>query len=354
VGAEAVDAAAPAHYNAAGSIQLGTYAVVGSLMVEYCVTPEGTSFSGFLGGCAAYAASGARVWLPDVSVVSLVGCDFPNDLIQRLALNRIDVSCIKVIQEAAEHRRFYACPAPGEKTSRNPPSHYLRLGLPLPKELIDIASTAEAAWTGTPPLTMGSLLASLSGKSRAFSAVHVCPTDYPGSTALPLRMRELGATVVTLDPDPSFMEPYCLRDLPAVVKGLSAFLPSLEEAQQLFSQFPTGTWEMAEAISEMGCETVVIKSGAQGQLVWDSRQNRRWIVPAYPSRVRDIQGIGDAYCGGFLAGLGETGDALEAALRGSVSASLSIEGTGALYPLDSHPRLAEARLEFLRKMVKMA
>jgi sugar/nucleoside kinase (ribokinase family) len=111
---------------------------------------------------------------------------------------------------------------------------------------------------------------------------------------------------------------------------------------------------MAEAISEMGCETVVIKSGAQGQLVWDSRQNRRWTVPAYPSRVRDIQGVGDAYCGGFLAGLGETGDVLEAALRGSVSASLAIEGTGALYPLDSHPRLAEARLEFLRKMVKTA
>ena len=331
---------------------MNTYAIIGPLMEEYCVNSEGASLSKFLGGCAAYAACGTRVWLSDVSLVSLVGANFPRDLIDRLASNRIDVTRINILQQPAEHRFFYACPAPDEKTTVNPPSHYLRLGLPLPKGLIDFPFTARRAGDETPPLAMGSLLTHLSVMRGNFHAAHVCPTDYRSSTALPSRMRELGVSVVTLDPDPSFMEPHRLRDLPAVVKGLSAFLPSLEEARQLFSQLPVETWDMAEALSDMGCETVVFKSGAQGQLVWDSRQKRRWVVPAYPSRVRDVQGVGDAYCGGFLVGLGETGDVLEAALRGSVSASVAIEGTGALYALDSHPRLAEARLGFLRQLVK--
>jgi ribokinase len=75
-------------------------------------------------------------------------------------------------------------------------------------------------------------------------------------------------------------------------------------------------------------------------------------VPAYPAKVRDVTGAGDAYCGGFLAGLVQTHAPLEAALRGTVSASLVIEGVGAMYALDSTPGLAEARLQSLRDLVR--
>jgi ribokinase len=66
----------------------------------------------------------------------------------------------------------------------------------------------------------------------------------------------------------------------------------------------------------------------------------------------DVYGAGDSYCGGFLVGLDQTGDIVEAALRGSVSASIVIEGTGAYYALDVLPELAEARLQSLRPAVK--
>ena len=62
-------------------------------------------------------------------------------------------------------------------------------------------------------------------------------------------------------------------------------------------------------------------------------------------------GAGDAFCGGFLAGYRKTYEPLEAALYGNVSASLNVEGSGAFYPLDVLPGLAQARLEVLRAMV---
>jgi len=75
-------------------------------------------------------------------------------------------------------------------------------------------------------------------------------------------------------------------------------------------------------------------------------------VPAYPSRMADPTGAGDAFCGGFLAGYQKTFDPLQAALYGNVSASLKVEGSGAFYPLDILPGLAEARLSALKELVR--
>jgi len=59
-------------------------------------------------------------------------------------------------------------------------------------------------------------------------------------------------------------------------------------------------------------------------------------------------GVGDAFCGGFLAGYRQSLDPLEAVLYGGVSASLALEGHGAFFGLGALPGLAEARLEVLR------
>ncbi len=76
-------------------------------------------------------------------------------------------------------------------------------------------------------------------------------------------------------------------------------------------------------------------------------------TPAYPSRVAPLPGAGDAFCGGFLVGLSETGDVLEAGLRGSVSASLAIEGVGALSAMGAAPGLPQARLEALQSRARL-
>jgi hypothetical protein len=137
---------------------------------------------------------------------------------------------------------------------------------------------------------------------------------------------------------PDVYDPGFRRDLPDLLNGLDAFLPSLMEAEAFFRPQRLRVWEMAEAFLGMGCRIVVIKCGANGQLLLDGASRQRWDVPAYSVQPNDVTGAGDAYCGGFLAGPVETGDPLEAALRGSVSSSLVIEGTGRSAPASGASR----------------
>ena len=101
-----------------------------------------------------------------------------------------------------------------------------------------------------------------------------------------------------------------------------------------------------------GCEYVVIKCGAQGQLLFIGSNKCKYEIPAYPARIADPTGAGAAFDGGFLAGYCKNYDPLEGMFYGSVSASLKLEGSGAFYPLDVLPGLAEARLNAVRELVR--
>jgi len=94
---------------------------------------------------------------------------------------------------------------------------------------------------------------------------------------------------------------------------------------------------------------VVVKQGRAGATVYGLARRTTVSVPAYPVEVRDPTGAGDAFCGGFMVGMAETNDPVEAALRGAVSASFVIEAVGALHLLDVNPREAMSRLEALRR-----
>ena len=109
---------------------------------------------------------------------------------------------------------------------------------------------------------------------------------------------------------------------------------------------------MAEALGSFGCEFIIVKRGARGQMLYDSISKKRWEIPAYPAHLADPTGAGDSFCGGFLAGYQKTYDPLRAVLYGSVSASMTIEGSGAFHALDALPGLAQARLDSLAGIVR--
>lgn len=120
----------------------------------------------------------------------------------------------------------------------------------------------------------------------------------------------------------------------------------------LFQNRTHDLWEMAETLASYGCEFIVIKCGARGQLLYDAATGSRWEVPPYPARFANPIGAGDAFCGGFLAGYRRTYDPLEAVLYGNIAASLVVEGNLATYALDALPGLNLARLESLRQMAR--
>jgi ribokinase len=68
-------------------------------------------------------------------------------------------------------------------------------------------------------------------------------------------------------------------------------------------------------------------------------------VPAVPvAGIVDVTGAGNAYCGGFLVGLAETGDLGQAGRYGAVSASFALEQFGATFALEGLRARAEQRL----------
>jgi ribokinase len=148
------------------------------------------------------------------------------------------------------------------------------------------------------------------------------------------------------------MTPTFWDDIPALVSGLTAFLPNEEEMRTLFQGRSTDLWQMMETITDYGCEIVVVKRGERGQLLYDRATKTHWEISAYPARVIDPTGAGDSFCGGFLAGYRQTYDPLQAVLFGGISASLTIEGSRAFYALDALPGLAQARLEALKEGVR--
>jgi len=99
---------------------------------------------------------------------------------------------------------------------------------------------------------------------------------------------------------------------------------------------------------ENGAVLVALRMGAEGSLI-ASREGDLFQVPAVPAeKVIDVTGAGNAFCGGWITGMVETGDLTVAARRAAVSASLAIEQYGALYPLKNLPERAAARLKCAR------
>jgi sugar/nucleoside kinase (ribokinase family) len=335
----------------AGSVE---FAFVGGLRQDYCITHDGRVFAGMLGGNALYAAVGARVWGASVAVISRVGSNYPIDWLDQLRARGFNLDGVRVLPESQDTRTFYAYTTPDERSDTAPASHFLRAGHPLPKALLGYQHSTLQQDRRASPGPLAVRIEDLPPWISRCRGIHFSPADYLTHLTVPMHARDLGVKKLTLDPSVMYMDPGFRRELPNVLKGLDAFLPSMMEAEAYFRPQRLRVWEMAEAFLGMGCGLVVIKRGANGQAVLDGTSGKRWNVPAYRARVSDVTGAGDAYCGGFLVGLDQTGDPLEAALRGGVSASLVIEGTGAPYALDALPGLAQARLHALRQDVGRA
>ncbi len=181
---------------------------------------------------------------------------------------------------------------------------------------------------------------------------HFCPSDYLTHSLIPALFRQAQFSTITLDPSIGYMSPVFWDNIPSLITGLTTFLPSEQEMFSLFQSRSSDLWEMADALSAYGCEIIVIKCGERGQMLYDAASRTRWEIPAYPARVVNTIGAGDAFCGGFLAGYRRTYDPLQAVLYGNISASLAIEGNSAFYALDVLPGLPQARLETLRHTVR--
>ncbi len=327
------------------------YAILGGLRRDYIITAQDRLYTEMLGGNAVYAAAGAAIWAASVGIIARAGEDFPSAHKARLDAKGINTDGVTLVPQRETPISFYAYETSERRFSQNPALHFLRLNLPLPKELIDFEGNADESGDrhtfGPFSLRPGDLPSEVA----RCKAAHLGPDQFLTHFSVPVRLRESGVRLITLAPSEAYLQPSYLDDLRLMLTGIDVFLPNERQSRALFSPSQPSSWEMAEAFGDMGVRFVAIRCGEKGCCLWDAAARKRWRIPCYPTETVDATGAGSAFCGGFLIGFERTQDPLEGALLGSVSASLAREGSGALFALDVLPGLPEARLRSLRGRV---
>lgn len=157
--------------------------------------------------------------------------------------------------------------------------------------------------------------------------------------------REVGAMVV-LNPAPA------MQLSPDVLSSVDFLTPNEIEASKMTGidvvDFASGD-RAGKRFLEMGVGRVIITMGAQGALLVEPGQSR--VFPAFPARVVDTTGAGDAFNGGLAFGLA-AGYSVDAAVTlGNRVAAYSVMYAGAQTSL---PTAAQISAETARTAVTKA
>jgi len=326
------------------------YLIAGRITRDYIIFPDGYFTEDVLGGNALYAGVGLRLWDSNIGLVSKVGEDYPQAWLEKTKKS-FDIRGVKVVPDSFDTRVFRAYQDAENYSEADPMAHYAGINTPYPKTLLGYQNPVFNLDSRTQPNHHTIRLTDIPSDYFDVTAAHLCPLDYLSHSLLSGTLKQGQTTTITLEPSPGYMDPIFWDDIPAIINGLSAFIPFENNLCNLFVGRTTDLWEMAETIASWGCEYVVIQRGQRGFLLYDHSRRKKYIVPVYQTEIKNVHGFSDAFCGGFLAGLHQTYDPVEAALYGSISASFVGDGYDAFYALDCMESLLRARLDALRSRV---
>jgi sugar/nucleoside kinase (ribokinase family) len=327
---------------------------VGEFQREFSISADDQWLLDAPGGNALYASVGYLVWEEEGSpgILTRVGEDFPQSWLEDFSNQRINIDGVVVLPQAVDLRACYIHQGYQTRLVDDPIPHFSRLGMALPPALIGYTSQHKFPTDRRTKKDTSIRAGDIPKNYLTATGAHLCPMDYLSHNLLPAVLRQQGFSTISLDPSSSYMDPAYIGDIPALVTGLTAFIPSEEDLKNLYKGKTNDLWEMAAELCRYGCEMVIIKRGANGQYLYDAASEKKWDITAYPARVQNPIGAGDAFCGGFLAGYRRTFDPLQAVLYGNVASSLVIEGSGPFFALQALPGLADARLEYIQAAVR--
>lgn len=281
-------------------------AVVGGMTLDDLVLSDGTVHRRVPGGNALYAALGAHIWGVASDICSFVGRDYPPKVLDYLQdrgirtqfIARTGLGSIRlwILYEEDGRRQIHLQHDSATLTS-----------------LADIATEA--------------LERMLRGPDRP-AVAHIA--------ALPVGVQSAIARVLTHAGVPFALDALeakgsvggDLLDFLDIAKDIApqAFLPSREEFALLFGTESSPQFRAWSATTPTS--TLVIKDGGHGSILFAPPNGPAMHIPALECLVKDPTGAGDAYCGGYVAGMVMGNDPLKCAVMGTVSASYAVEGVG--------------------------
>ena len=320
----------------------------GGLRVDYLITHDNQAYVEQIGGNALYAAVGAALWSDEVGLWARLGENYPETWLDQLRPYPINTTGLVPLSGKQDHRTFFAYTPDGRRKDTNPAYHFARIGQPLPDELRDYLHSTPGQDDPDRFEPLALRPEDWTEQFTGVTAVHISPLALATHKTIPPFLKAQGINQITLDPGERYMVPEREAHVREIMPSLDAFLPSSKEVRSLFGS-GISLWEAAEQFCQWGTQLAIIKNGAAGVWLLEGVNGRRSRLPAYhvpnDPRVIDVTGAGDSLCGGFMVGLAQTGDPIQAAQMGMISASLVIEGYGALYALKRGKTEAQQRLQ---------
>jgi ribokinase len=317
---------------------------IGGVTLDWIISGTGEVAIRCCGGNALYSAVGARLWGVNVAVVSNVGDDYPEEMLEAFSAADVDLSGIRRLDEPHELVFAAQYDRSGERFAIRPSEVFPPNGIDAP-EARELHPLFREPWDSDLASHFDPMPDQVPSDYWKAGGFHVGGMRRVAQFAF---VNALSKLQILSTLDPGLVEDQIERE--QLLGKADVLLPSETDMRWLTNELDLDL--ALHYLTRLGPEAVALKLGKRGSLIYDIRADRKRHVPIYPVTAKDPTGAGDAYCGGFLAGYLETADAFEAALRATVSASFVIEEFDARYALRFTRQDAENRLSTLRDLVK--
>jgi sugar/nucleoside kinase (ribokinase family) len=288
-------------------------ALLGNLLVDDVVFPDGNTRMGQPGGAILYGALGAAIWGTRVGCVSLAGTDYPVAMLEALEKRGVDLTGV--------HRLG----GPGVRAWLLYEGHLRRLihrlGSPTHEQVSPGPEHIPSAWSSAP-------------------AFHLAPMPFSAQRRLLASLAKSANRFVSVDPHLPVSEE-TLGEWRHALADADAFFPSEDE---LLLEGSTGDPQrVLPRLATGRLRFIVFKQAARGGILYDAREDRfhRW--PGRATKVIDPTGAGDAFAAGFVSAHLEGLPVAACLDRGVVSASFAVEGLGAAALLEAARTDADSR-----------
>ncbi len=321
------------------------FVTLGGITLDWVIGSNGDINIKGCGGNALYSAVGAYFWSEDVAVVSTVGRNYPPAHLAAFERAGIRTAGICRLAEPHELVAAYQYDANGERRDLIPSKDLAALGVSAPEGLEEHPLFHPDSWAAELRAHFDPRLDEMPASYWGARGFHLANMSFPVQKHSAERLAALNRLFSLDTNNPASTK----SERQALLSIVPVFLPSQAQLELVLDSIPDNLKDALVQLARMGPRAVVIKIGRHGSLVYDANRDKHYHVPVYPTRAVDPTGAGDAFCGGFLVGYAQTGDAFEAALRGTVSSSFVVEGFDARYGLRFQRRDAERRLERLRR-----
>lgn len=272
---------------------------VGTVAFDAIETPFGKTDK-ILGGAATYIGLAASALGTDVSLVSVVGGDFPDEYLQMLKDKNVNTDGVEIIPDGKSF--FWSGKYHNDLNTRDTLVTEVNV-------LADFDPKVPAESQDADVLLLGNL--------------------DPAIQLSVLSKMEKRPKLVILDTMNFWMD-IAWDNLLKMIEKTDVITINDEEARQLSGEY--SLVKAAKKIHKMGPEFVIIKKGEHGALLF--HQGKIFAIPALPLEdVFDPTGAGDTFAGGFAAYLTKKqkfdfNTMKSALITGSAMASFTVEKFG--------------------------